>query len=294
MQSTSEKKKSQISITFRQSNKISEVKLDLEDKKLQKDIPQELFNYDLEDNISEIFREIEREEKVTGIEQSAKQEFDNLVKNLGKHEQHLSTFKKVKQNVISKWTTVKNALLKRTDNNSVPALKKEEKQNLKTMYQVFIKLQESKKNLFQKFKEFDMPIATKSEGRKETHDLQKTSKSLDWLGWERDFIMLEKNKGPYGGAFFNNWGSWENNPYANFYDTEDEFNRDIQFVNQMITKIDGQIRVLQGQMNWDTRRTQQLQSRISFFQNLKTTNYPQKHVVIKIAEKLLQHMGQLN
>lgn len=200
----------------------------------------------------------------------------------------------MKQTVISKWTTVKNALLRRTDNNSVPALKKEEKQNLKTMYQVFIKLQESKKNLFQKFKEFDMPIVSKSEEERESRDLQKTVKSLDWLGWEQDFMRLEKNRGPFGGAFSNNWGPWENNPYANFYDSEDEFNRDIQFVNQMMTRIDGQIRGFQGQMYWDTRRAKQLQSKISFFQNLRKTNYPQKHIVMRVAEKLLEHMGQLN
>ncbi|RAO94777.1 hypothetical protein DNK47_03210 [Mycoplasma wenyonii] len=291
------KKGDPVSISFPKQVTPSEVKLELKNES-QLEIPSEPFNYSPEDSISGIFQEIQKENKVIGIEKQVQENFHSLTQEVNSQKSHWTNFREVKRDVKEKWLRIKNKLSSLTDTQRIPGLTSQKRRSLMEIYKLYKKLRESRGTFLNQFQDLreEIDIVTATEPKETTSNiLVKPETALRWIGWgSSGRVMLEKSGTPYKDRFSNNWGPWEKNPYANFYENQEEFEKDLDFVNRLRERIKQQINNLKQQQQWSRGRDRSLLGRINTFTGFLSNNFPQKHIEIKVAEKLLEHMGQLN
>lgn len=295
------KKGDQVSVAFQKQATSSETKLDLKNEK-QLDISQVPSNYSSGGNISGIFKEITKEKRVTGIESQVQEKFQSLTQTTNSQSSHWSNFRTVKRDVKEKWLGLKEKLFSLPDTQSIPSLSTEKRKSLMAIFQLYKKLKESKKNFFEQFqnlrKEIDVIISSELETT-DSSVLGKIEKALTWIRWSSSGrVMLDKSSSsPYNRErFVNNWGEWNDNPFRHFYDSEQAFNQDLEFLNKLRKKIKQQIKATKNQQYLvsSSRVQQQLAENITETQKFLDSSAPQKHVEIRVAEKLLKHMGQLD
>ncbi|RAO94978.1 hypothetical protein DNK47_02055, partial [Mycoplasma wenyonii] len=180
--------------------------------------------------IKDISSEITKWEKIFGIGSQAFSRFDSLsLKPESTRKYHFRNLQSVKSQ-IQKWYRTKSQHQTRTHNNEVPQLSKEQRNSLKVIYNLYAKLNEFKSQLSSQMQQLGIGKIKRQETQSSSHStLPTVSQSLDWIGWSNWTVRIHKNPNNYSREEFDtkSWGPWIQNPYANFYDSEDEFQQDI-------------------------------------------------------------------
>lgn len=65
--------------------------------------------------------------------------------------------------------------------------------------------------------------------------MEKEETALKWNRWNSsEIVMLFKNASAYQKEYLsNNWGLRKDNPYSNFYETAEEFEKYLEFINKL-------------------------------------------------------------
>ncbi|RAO95000.1 hypothetical protein DNK47_02165 [Mycoplasma wenyonii] len=268
-----------------------EVKFESVVPNIQLDTPSNYSENNVLSTIENISTEITKWDKASDISEQALTQLDSFsLKPAWVKQYHLKVVNSVRR-LVSSWNCNNTSCKWRA-----PQLTKDQRNSLQVIYDLHIKLKDLRSKLSVQMKELGISEEIQAESQEPSTSSLTMSQSLQRIRWKGDIVYIHSGLNNYQKENFdaNSWPSWDKNPYSNFYDSEEEFKQDIEVTNQLRNQIfrDQRYSKVQNLTVGSGRHSEHNQKLANTFRNLVYGNYSYKHIIVKVAQKILKEIDQ--